>query len=102
MPADTRCCALSSRALTKAAAESVPESAPDLSVVESKNVEPVAAWKTSGAMTKAISILLIFAMLIQIIKPLGLPGLRRRMDFWKLALFAFAIWTAALLLREFS
>ncbi len=51
-------------------------------------------------MTKALAILLILGMGIQIIKPLGLPGLRRRMDFWKLALFAFAIWTVALLGRE--
>ncbi len=53
-------------------------------------------------MTKAIAILLMLAMLIQIIKPLGLPGLRRRGDFWKLAVFAFAIWSAALLLRDFT
>jgi hypothetical protein len=52
-------------------------------------------------MTKAISILLILAMGVQIIKPLGFPGLKRRMDFWKLALFAFAIWSVALLGREF-
>lgn len=53
-------------------------------------------------MTKAIAILLMLAMLIQIIRPLGLPGLRRRGDFWKLAVFAFAIWSAALLLRDFT
>jgi hypothetical protein len=53
-------------------------------------------------MTKVISILVILLMLIQIIKPLNLPGLRRRMDFWKLALLAFALWTLALLLREFN
>ncbi|WJH40747.1 hypothetical protein N7E02_09205 [Aliirhizobium terrae] len=52
-------------------------------------------------MTKALAIILILAMGVQIIKPLGLPGLKRRMDFWKIALFAFAIWTVALLSREF-
>jgi hypothetical protein len=52
-------------------------------------------------MTKVIALLLILLMLIQVIKPLGLPGLRRRVDFWKLAVLAFAIWTLALLLREF-
>ncbi|WP_165699874.1 hypothetical protein [Rhizobium sp. Leaf321] len=52
-------------------------------------------------MTKTISVLLMLAMVVQIIKPLNLPGLRRRMDFWKLALVAFALWSAALLLREF-
>jgi hypothetical protein len=53
-------------------------------------------------MTKLISILLMLAMVIQIIKPLGLPGLRKRSDFWKLALLAFAIWTLTLLLRDFT
>ncbi|WP_170986347.1 hypothetical protein [Rhizobium sp. LC145] len=53
-------------------------------------------------MTKTISVLLILAMLVQIIRPLDLPGLRRRGDFWKLAVFAFAIWAVALLLREFT
>jgi hypothetical protein len=62
----------------------------------------MAAAETKAGMTKAIAILLMLAMLIQIIKPLGLPGLRRRGDFWKLAVFAFAIWSAALLLRDFT
>lgn len=53
-------------------------------------------------MTKTIGILLILAMLVQIIRPLGLPGLKRRADFWKIAILAFAIWAAALLLRDFS
>ncbi|MDR7146266.1 hypothetical protein [Rhizobium sp. BE258] len=52
-------------------------------------------------MTKLLALLLILAMVIHIIKPFGLPGLRRRMDFWKIALIAFAIWTVALLGREF-
>jgi hypothetical protein len=51
-------------------------------------------------MTKLIAVLLLLAMLVQIIKPLNLPGLRRRADFWKIAIFAFAIWTIALLLNE--
>jgi len=52
-------------------------------------------------MTKAISILLMLAMVVQIIKPLGFLGLKRRMDFWKLAVLAFVIWTIALLGRDF-
>ncbi len=56
----------------------------------------------NNLMTKTISVLLILAMVIQIIKPLGFPGLRRRGDFWKLAVVAFAIWSAALILREFT
>lgn len=50
-------------------------------------------------MSKAISAFLILAMMIQIIKPLGLPGLKRRSDFWKIALIAFAIWSIALFIR---
>ena len=40
------------------------------------------------AMSKALSLVIIGIMLIQVIKPLGLPGLRQRRDFWKLALLA--------------
>jgi len=48
-------------------------------------------------MTKALSLLIILIMLVQIIRPLGLPGLRHRRDFWKLAVAAmFAIGLTAL------
>ncbi|WP_113371080.1 hypothetical protein [Rhizobium sp. SYY.PMSO] len=53
-----------------------------------------------NSVTKAIGVLLLLAMVVHIIKPLGLPGLRRRADFWKIAIFAFAIWTVALLVNE--
>jgi hypothetical protein len=52
-----------------------------------------------NSMTKAISAFLILAMIVQIIKPLGLPGLRRRSDFWKLAIVAFVTWSVTLLFR---
>ena len=42
-------------------------------------------------MSKLFTLVVIGLMLIQIIKPLGLPGLRRRMDFWKLAVLALAL-----------
>jgi hypothetical protein len=51
-------------------------------------------------MTKLIALLLILAMAIQLIKPLGDPGMRRRRDFWKIALIAFAIWAVALIGRD--
>ncbi len=51
-------------------------------------------------MTKAVSVLAILLMAIQIIKPLGLPGLTRRGDFWKLALFAFGALILTIGLRE--
>ncbi|MHB0951413.1 MAG: hypothetical protein ACYC10_05765 [Allorhizobium sp.] len=50
-------------------------------------------------MTKAIAAFLILAMVIQLIKPLGIPGLRKRGDFWKLAVLAFVIWSITLLIR---
>ena len=39
-------------------------------------------------MSKALSLVIVALMAIQIIKPLGLPGLRQRRDFWKLAVLA--------------
>ncbi len=42
-------------------------------------------------MTKAISFLIVLAMAVQIIRPIGLPGLKKRSDAWKLAVAAFAI-----------
>lgn len=42
-------------------------------------------------MTKMLSLLIVGLMVIQIIKPLGLPGLKRRADFWKLAVVALAL-----------
>jgi len=50
--------------------------------------------------TKAIGALLLLAMVVQIIKPLGLPGLKRRGDFWKIAIIAFVAWTIALVINE--
>lgn len=50
-------------------------------------------------MIKMISVFLILAMAVQIIRPLPLPGLERRRDFWKIALFAFAVWTLALIVH---
>lgn len=40
------------------------------------------------SMSKALSLVIVALMAIQIIKPLGLPGLRQRRDFWKLAVLA--------------
>lgn len=39
-------------------------------------------------MTKILSLLILAMMVAHLIRPLGLPGLRRRGDFWKLALVA--------------
>lgn len=50
------------------------------------------------AMLKILSLLIIAMMVLHIIKPLGWPGLKKRRDFWKLALFAIAGTTIAVLL----
>jgi hypothetical protein len=39
-------------------------------------------------MTKALSLLIVLAMIVQLVRPLGLPGLKTRADAWKLALAA--------------
>ena len=41
-------------------------------------------------MSKMLALVIVGLMVIQIIKPLGLPGLRERRDFWKLAVAALA------------
>jgi len=43
-----------------------------------------------GSMSKMLALVILALMVIQIIKPLGLPGLRQRRDFWKLAVLALA------------
>ncbi|WP_336055248.1 hypothetical protein [Nitratireductor sp. CH_MIT9313-5] len=39
-------------------------------------------------MTKILSLLVIAMMVLHLIRPLGLPGLKKRKDFWKLAIVA--------------
>ena len=50
-------------------------------------------------MTKLFSLLICLLMVIQIIRPLGLPGLRRRIDFWRLALLALVVFGITTLIR---
>ena len=50
-------------------------------------------------MSKALALILLLAMGIQLLKPLGLPGLRRRRDFWKIAVAAIAVMMLTVLIR---
>lgn len=50
-------------------------------------------------MGKAVAVILALAMIAHIIKPFGLPGLKRRSDAWKIALFALAIMVVTVGLR---
>jgi len=44
----------------------------------------------AAPMTKMLSLLIVGLMIAHVIKPLGLPGLKKRGDFWKLAVIAIA------------
>ncbi|RWL80502.1 MAG: hypothetical protein EOR67_19745 [Mesorhizobium sp.] len=53
-------------------------------------------------MTKLLALVICGIMLIQVIKPLGCPGLKRRGDFWKLALLAMAAISLAAVLGHWA
>jgi hypothetical protein len=55
-----------------------------------------------SGMFKVLSVLMVLAMIVQIIRPLGLPGLTRRSDFWKLALAGLVLMGLTTMLREGS
>lgn len=55
-----------------------------------------------GGMTKLLALVICGIMLIQVIKPLGCPGLKRRGDFWKLALLAMAAISLAAVLGHWA
>jgi hypothetical protein len=42
-------------------------------------------------MSKILSFIIMGLMIVQIIKPLGIRGLERRADFWKLAVVAIGL-----------
>ena len=51
-------------------------------------------------MSKALALVIIGLMVIQLIKPLGLPGLRHRRDFWKMAVAALVAISVTVLLSH--
>lgn len=51
-------------------------------------------------MTKLLSILILAMMAVHIIRPLGLPGLKRRKDVWKIAVAALAAISVTVLLSH--
>ena len=50
-------------------------------------------------MAKVASLLLLAAMVVHLIRPLGLPGLRKRGDAWKIAVAAIAVTMLTVLIR---
>jgi hypothetical protein len=55
-----------------------------------------------GGMSKALALVIIGMMIVQIIKPLGLPGLKQRRDFWKLAVLALAALSLTVVLAHLT
>ena len=51
-------------------------------------------------MSKILALVIVAMMVVQIIKPLGLPGLKERRDFWKLAVAALAAISLTVLLSH--
>jgi hypothetical protein len=51
-------------------------------------------------MSKILALVIMAIMVIQIIKPLGLPGLKQRRDAWKLAVAALAAISLTVLLSH--
>lgn len=49
--------------------------------------------------TKILLILVLVAMVLHLIKPFGVPGLKRRADVWKIALILIFAMMMALALR---
>ena len=48
---------------------------------------------------KIVWLIFAAAMLVHIVRPIGLPGLRKRSDAWKLAVVAFAIFAVIVMIR---
>ncbi|WEX76970.1 hypothetical protein PYH37_005325 [Sinorhizobium numidicum] len=49
--------------------------------------------------TKLLTVLCLLAMCVQLIKPLGYPGLRQRRDFWKIPAAGFLVMMIMVLVR---
>jgi hypothetical protein len=50
--------------------------------------------------TRALSFILGLAMIVHVIRPLGLPGLRTRADVWKIAVFALVLVAVVAVIKE--
>lgn len=49
--------------------------------------------------SKVVTVFVVLAMIVQIIKPIGLPGLKKRGDFWKVPLAGFVVLVAVTALQ---
>jgi hypothetical protein len=51
-------------------------------------------------LAKIVPLLAILLMLLHLIKPIGIPGLRKRRDFWKIAVAMIVAMVLAAALRQ--
>jgi hypothetical protein len=51
-------------------------------------------------LAKIVPLMAIVLMALHLIKPFGIPGLRRRRDFWKIAIVMVAIIVVAAAVRQ--
>jgi len=56
--------------------------------------------QTGYALSKALALLILAMMVVHMIRPLGLPGLRYRRDVWKIAIVALVAIGATVLLSH--
>jgi hypothetical protein len=52
-------------------------------------------------LTKIVPILAIILMVLHLVRPIGLPGLRKRRDFWKIALAMIAAVLVTAVLHQY-
>ena len=50
-------------------------------------------------MIKILGVIIVLAMILHLIRPFGVPGLRRRGDVWKIAVGFIAVMMLAVLVR---
>ena len=70
--------------------------------IDTKGADCVAQREGTGILSKVIPIIGVILMALHIIWPLNLPGLRKRRDFWKIAVAMGIAIVVTALLRDHS
>lgn len=52
-----------------------------------------------ASLIKVLGIIIVLAMILHLIRPFGVPGLKRRADVWKIAVGFIAVMMMAVLVR---
>ena len=67
-------------------------------IAQYDNLNPVTGGRINVT-AKFIALFMVLAMAAHLIRPFGLPGLRKRRDFWKIGVIAFATTMLVVLIR---